>query len=33
VALAAWLSKSLGIAAAKVARLLGQLGITVTAGG
>lgn len=33
VALAAWLSKALGVAAAKVAALLGQLGIGVTAGG
>jgi len=33
VALAAWLSKGLGIAAAKIARLLGQLGLMVTAGG
>jgi transposase len=33
VALAAWLSKGLGMAAAKIARLFGQLGITVTAGG
>jgi transposase len=33
VALAAWLSKGLGIAAAKIAALLGQLGIGVTAGG
>jgi transposase len=33
VALAAWLSKGLGVPAAKIARLLGQLGVGVTAGG
>jgi transposase len=33
VALAAWCSKGLGLSAGKVARLLGQLGVTVTAGG
>jgi transposase len=33
VALAAWLSKGLGLSAGKVARLLGQLGVAVTAGG
>jgi transposase len=33
VALASWLSKGLGLSAGKVARLLGQLGVTVTAGG
>ena len=33
VALAAWLSKGLGVPAAKIARLLGQLGLGVTPGG
>jgi len=33
VALAVWASKGLGLPAGKVARLLGQLGITITAGG
>jgi transposase len=33
VALAAWLSKGLGLPAAKVARLLDQLGLKVSAGG
>ena len=33
VALAAWLSKGLGVPAAKIARLLGQLGLRVTPGG
>jgi hypothetical protein len=33
VALAAWASKGLGLPAGKVARLLGQLGITITPGG
>ena len=33
VALAAWCSKGLGLPAGKVARLLGQLGITVSTGG
>jgi transposase len=33
VALAAWASKGLGLPAAKVARLLGQLGLKVSAGG
>jgi transposase len=33
VALAVWLSKGLGLPAAKVARLLGQLGLKVTPGG
>src|SRR4029453_18583924 len=33
VALAAWLSKGLGVPAAKTARLLGQLGLRVTPGG
>ncbi len=33
VALAAWASKGLGLPAAKVARLLGQLGLKVTPGG
>src|SRR6266508_5611494 len=33
VALAAWCSKGLGLSASKVARLLGQLGVAVTAGG
>jgi transposase len=33
VALAAWASKGLGLSAGKVARLLGQLGVAVTAGG
>jgi transposase len=33
VALAAWLSKGLGVPAGKIARLFGQLGIAVTAGG
>jgi transposase len=33
VALASWLSKSLGVSAGKIARLLAQLGIAVTAGG
>jgi transposase len=33
VALASWVSKGLGVSAGKVARLLGQLGIGVTAGG
>jgi hypothetical protein len=33
VALAVWLSKGLGLPAAKVARLLGQLGLRVTPGG
>jgi transposase len=33
VALASWLSKGLGLSAGKVARLLGQLGVAVTAGG
>ena len=33
VAVASWLSKSLGISAAKTARLLGQLGVGITAGG
>jgi transposase len=33
VALAAWLSKGLGVPAAKIARLLGQLGLRVTSGG
>jgi transposase len=33
VAVASWLSKSLGVSAGKVAGLLGQLGIRVTAGG
>jgi transposase len=33
VALAAWASKGLGMPAGKVARLLGQLGITITPGG
>jgi transposase len=33
VALAAWCSKGLGLSAGKVARLLGQLGLAVTAGG
>jgi transposase len=33
VALAAWLSKGLGVPAGKIAALLGQLGIAVTAGG
>lgn len=30
VALAAWASKGLGLPAGKVARLLGQLGVTIT---
>lgn len=33
MALASWLSKGLGISAAKIAKLLGQLGVQVTAGG
>jgi transposase len=33
VALAAWLSKGLGVPAGKIAALLGQLGIAVTPGG
>jgi transposase len=33
VALAAWLSKSLGLSATKIARVLGQFGLTVTPGG
>jgi transposase len=33
VALAAWLSKSLGVPAGKIARLYGQLGLRVTSGG
>jgi transposase len=33
VALAAWLSKGLGLPAAKVARVLGYLGVTLTPGG
>jgi hypothetical protein len=33
VALASWLSKGLGISTGKIARLLAQLGIQVTAGG
>ncbi len=33
VALAAWASKGLGLSAGKVARLLGQLGLVVSAGG
>jgi transposase len=33
VALAAWLSKGLGVPAAKIAKLLAQLGVAVTAGG
>jgi transposase len=33
VALAAWLSKGLGVPAGKIAKLLGQLGVGVTAGG
>jgi transposase len=33
VALAAWLSKSLGLPASKIARLFGQFGLTVTPGG
>jgi transposase len=33
VALAAWLSKGLGLSAAKVARVLGYLGVTLTPGG
>jgi len=33
VALAAWLSKGLGLPAGKIARLLGHLGVTVTPGG
>ena len=33
VALAAWASKGLGLPAGKVARLLGQLGISITPGG
>jgi transposase len=33
VALAAWLSKGLGMPAGKIARLLGHLGLTVTRGG
>jgi transposase len=33
VALAAWLSKGLGLPASKIARLLGQFGLTVTPGG
>ncbi len=33
VALAAWLSKGLGLSAGKITRLLGHLGVTVTPGG
>jgi transposase len=33
VALASWLSKGLGVPAGKIARLLGQLGLRITAGG
>ena len=33
VALAAWLSKGLGMPAGKIARLLGHLGLQVTPGG
>jgi transposase len=33
VALAAWLSKSLGLPASKIARLFGQFGLPVTPGG
>jgi transposase len=33
VALAAWLSKSLGLSATKIARVLGQFGLTLTPGG
>jgi transposase len=33
VALAAWLNKSLGVPAAKIARLFGQLGLRITSGG
>ena len=33
VALAAWLSKSLGLPASKISRLLGQFGLSITPGG